>query len=114
MLTPEMQKILKGNSNVKPTTNNMQAEENTAVEPTEPEPTISPGPSMFNYRKVIPNSLTVLATVVGLSAFRLGLDGHFELGVLAILAAGLLDGLDGPTARALNGIEFNFSLTNRN
>ncbi len=84
------------------TSNNMQADENTSAEAIS-EVAVTPGPSISNWRKVAPNSVTILATVVGLSAFRLGLDGHFELGVLAILTAGLLDGLDGPVARALNG-----------
>jgi len=84
------------------TSNNMQADENTSAEVVSVV-TVTPGPSMLNWRKVAPNSVTILATVVGLSAFRLGIDGHFELGVLAILTAGLLDGLDGPVARALNG-----------
>jgi len=58
---------------------------------------------MLNWRKVIPNFLTVLATVVGLSAVRLAMIGEFQLSVLAILASGLLDGLDGPVARAIGG-----------
>jgi CDP-diacylglycerol--serine O-phosphatidyltransferase len=83
------------------TTNNMQADEHSSPEIT--EVSLAPGPSIFNWRKVLPNSLTILATVVGLSAFRFALDGSYELGVLCILAAGMLDGLDGPVARAVNG-----------
>lgn len=64
---------------------------------------IFPGPSVTNFRKVVPNSLTALANAVGLSAIVLGLQGQFEFAVLCVMGAGLLDGLDGPTARALGG-----------
>jgi hypothetical protein len=84
------------------TSNNMQADSHEAPEAQE-ELTITPGPGIFYWRKVVPNSVTILATVVGLSAFRLGLDGNYQLGVLSILGAGILDGLDGPIARALHG-----------
>jgi len=62
-----------------------------------------PGPNMLNWRKVIPNFLTIMATVVGLSSVRFAIIGQYELAVLSILAAGVLDGLDGPVARALKG-----------
>jgi CDP-diacylglycerol--serine O-phosphatidyltransferase len=81
----------------------MQADSHETPEAQE-ELTITPGPGIFYWRKVVPNSVTILATVVGLSAFRLGLDGNYQLGVLAILGAGILDGLDGPIARALHGL----------
>ena len=87
------------------TANNMQDDKHGSPD-VPSEVTISPGPGIFYWRKVLPNSVTLLATVVGLSAFRLGLDGNYQLGVLAILGAGLLDGLDGPIARALHGIVF--------
>jgi len=58
---------------------------------------------MLNIRKVIPNFLTVLGTVVGLTAVRLAILGEFQLSVVAILVSGLLDGLDGPVARAIGG-----------
>eukprot|EP01119_Soliformovum_irregulare_P008687 TRINITY_DN21788_c0_g1_i1.p1 TRINITY_DN21788_c0_g1~~TRINITY_DN21788_c0_g1_i1.p1 ORF type:complete len:320 (+),score=66.93 TRINITY_DN21788_c0_g1_i1:63-962(+) len=62
-----------------------------------------PGPQMLEWRKVIPNALTVLACVVGLSAVKLALDGDYQQSVIAILVAGLLDGCDGPVARAIGG-----------
>ena len=92
-----------------PTTNNMQADSHETPE-TQEELTIAPGPGIFYWRKVVPNSVTILATVVGLSAFRLGLDGNYQLGVLAILGAGILDGLDGPIARALHGLSSDASI----
>lgn len=88
------------------TYNNMQADnEDKADEKINEshEDIIFPGPSISNWRKVVPNSLTALANAVGLSAMVLGMQGRFDLAVFCILAAGMLDGLDGPVARALNG-----------
>lgn len=56
---------------------------------------------IFTWRKVIPNGVTVLGTTVGVSVIRLALLGHWQAAVLASVAAGLIDGLDGPTARLL-------------
>jgi len=88
------------------TVNNMQANNKltpVVVSEEEAEPTILPGPSALHWRKVIPNSLTALATMVGLSSVNFGMEGHFEMAVLCIMMSGMLDGLDGPAARALNG-----------
>jgi CDP-diacylglycerol--serine O-phosphatidyltransferase len=91
----------------KETTNNMQADINDAPEakasPKEFEPVISPGPSVLNWRKVAPNSITVMATMVGLTSVYFAMEKRFEFAVIAVLAAGVLDGLDGPVARALHG-----------
>lgn len=54
-------------------------------------------------RTLIPNALTVLALCAGLTAIRFGLEGRFELAVVAILVASVLDGLDGRVARLLQG-----------
>merc|ERR1711974_363429 len=53
-------------------------------------------------RFIIPNSITLLATVVGLSSVRLSLNGQFQAALASILVASFLDGLDGPVARALH------------
>lgn len=51
--------------------------------------------------RLIPNMLTVLALCAGMSAMQFALVGSWERAVLAIVAAGVLDGLDGRIARAL-------------
>ncbi|HSO43830.1 MAG TPA: phosphatidylcholine/phosphatidylserine synthase [Rhodospirillales bacterium] len=57
----------------------------------------------LHINRIIPNVLTLLALAAGLSALRFGLRGAWDHAVLAILAAGVLDGLDGRIARILKG-----------
>lgn len=52
---------------------------------------------------MIPNILTLLALCAGLTSIRFGLHGKWEAGVLAIVLAAILDGLDGRVARLLQG-----------
>jgi len=52
---------------------------------------------------LIPNMLTTLALCAGLTSVRFALDEKWEMAVIAILAAGVLDGLDGRMARLLKG-----------
>jgi CDP-diacylglycerol--serine O-phosphatidyltransferase len=54
-------------------------------------------------RFVLPNLVTLLALCLGLTAIRLASEGSYENAVLAIIAAAILDGLDGRIARALEG-----------
>ncbi len=54
-------------------------------------------------RVLIPNIITLLALVSGLTAIRLGFDGRFELAVGAVILATVLDALDGQVARLLKG-----------
>ena len=51
--------------------------------------------------QLLPNVVTILAVCAGLTAIRFGFQGNFERAVQLILAAGILDGLDGRLARAL-------------
>lgn len=53
--------------------------------------------------RFIPNILTVLALCAGLTSIRFALEARWELAVVAILIAGVLDGLDGRIARLLDG-----------
>jgi len=53
--------------------------------------------------RLIPNMLTVLALCAGLTSVRFALMGSWKLAVIAIVVAGVLDGLDGRIARLLNG-----------
>jgi len=53
--------------------------------------------------RLIPNMLTVIALCAGLTGIRFALLDKWEAAVIAILVAGILDGLDGRIARLLNG-----------
>lgn len=50
-------------------------------------------------RAVLPNTVTALALCSGLTAIRFGILGNWEAAVLMVLAAALLDGIDGKIAR---------------
>lgn len=54
-------------------------------------------------RAVVPNAVTALALCVGLTGVRFAIAGQWENAVYAIIAAGVLDGMDGRIARALKG-----------
>ena len=54
-------------------------------------------------RVILPNLVTLLALAMGLTAIRYAVEGKFETAVLAVMAAAVLDGLDGRLARALKG-----------
>lgn len=50
---------------------------------------------------LLPNMLTIAAICAGLSAIRFGVQGHYVLAVQLIMAACVLDGIDGRIARLL-------------
>lgn len=52
--------------------------------------------------KLVPNILTLMGLVVGVSSVRFALDSRWELSVYCILIATIIDGLDGRIARMLN------------
>ncbi|MCC8417647.1 MAG: phosphatidylcholine/phosphatidylserine synthase [Rickettsia endosymbiont of Bryobia graminum] len=52
--------------------------------------------------KLIPNFITLLGLVAGMSAIRFGLDGRWEKAIYCVLIAAVLDGIDGRIARMLN------------
>ena len=56
------------------------------------------GPS---FNRMIPNLLTMLGLCGGLTSMRFGLEGRFGAAAVAIVVAGLIDGLDGRLARML-------------
>jgi CDP-diacylglycerol--serine O-phosphatidyltransferase len=60
-------------------------------------------PEWLHINKMIPNFLTILAISAGMSAIRFGLEDRWEHATLAILAAAILDALDGRVARILKG-----------
>ncbi|MGH6980947.1 MAG: CDP-alcohol phosphatidyltransferase family protein [Stellaceae bacterium] len=55
----------------------------------------------FSLNRLIPNILTLLALCAGVTAIRFAIELKFEPAVIAIIAAGLLDGIDGRIARFL-------------
>lgn len=58
-------------------------------------------PPKFPIIQLIPNLVTIIAIVAGLTAIRFGLEGNFERAVKLILLAAVLDGVDGSLARML-------------
>jgi CDP-diacylglycerol--serine O-phosphatidyltransferase len=54
-------------------------------------------------RAVVPNAVTALALCTGLSAVRFAIAAEWEQAILMIIAAAVLDGMDGRIARALRG-----------
>jgi len=56
---------------------------------------------ILDIRVLIPNLMTLIAICSGLSAIRFAFEDDFNLAMIAILLAALLDGLDGRVARAL-------------
>lgn len=51
--------------------------------------------------QLIPNMLTIAAICAGLTAIRFGVQGNYTLAVQLIVAAAVLDGIDGRIARLL-------------
>jgi len=60
-----------------------------------------PTPSKLSIIQLIPNLVTIIAIVAGLTAIRYGFQGNFERAVKLILLAAVLDGIDGSLARML-------------
>jgi CDP-diacylglycerol--serine O-phosphatidyltransferase len=57
----------------------------------------------FSINRMIPNILTLLALCAGMTAIRFALVENFKAAVIAIIVAGILDGIDGRIARLLKG-----------
>ena len=55
----------------------------------------------LSLRAFIPNAVTVLALCAGLTGIRYGIAGEWEKAMIAIVVAGVLDGMDGRIARML-------------
>ena len=54
-------------------------------------------------RMILPNAITLIGVCIGLTSIKFALDGKFTIAVIAILFAGLMDGLDGRIARLIKG-----------
>ena len=59
-------------------------------------------PRGLTLRALAPNAITAAALCVGLTGIRFAIGGEFEKAVLAVIFAGMLDGIDGRIARLLN------------
>jgi len=55
-----------------------------------------------HFYKLVPNILTLCALAAGLSSIQFAIDGAWDKAVIAIVAAAILDMLDGAAARLLN------------
>jgi len=54
-------------------------------------------------RVILPNILTLIGVCIGLSSIKFALDSKYEIAVIAIIFAALIDGLDGRIARLIRG-----------
>jgi CDP-diacylglycerol--serine O-phosphatidyltransferase len=53
-------------------------------------------------RAMMPNAITAAALCSGLTGIRFAIDGEWSYAILAVVLAGVLDGIDGRIARLLN------------
>jgi len=58
--------------------------------------------SGLSLRAMLPNAITAAALCSGLTGIRFAIDGQWEYAILAVVLAGVLDGMDGRIARLLN------------
>lgn len=74
-------------------------------EPAAAPPPAAPGARLraVPLRYILPNLVTLIALCLGLTAIRFAIEARFEHAIIAIVAAAILDGLDGRLARALKG-----------
>ena len=56
----------------------------------------------LSLRAMLPNMITAAALCAGLTGVRFAIEGAWSYAVLAVLLAGVLDGIDGRIARLLN------------
>jgi len=54
-------------------------------------------------RVILPNILTLIGVCIGLSSIKFALDAKYELAIIAIIFAAIIDGLDGRIARLIRG-----------
>jgi CDP-diacylglycerol--serine O-phosphatidyltransferase len=57
----------------------------------------------LSFNRIFPNMLTLLAACAGLTAIRYGIGGQWDRAIIALVAAAMLDGVDGRIARLLRG-----------
>tara|TARA_B100000427_G_scaffold217397_1_gene181542 strand:- start:133 stop:930 length:798 start_codon:yes stop_codon:yes gene_type:complete len=54
-------------------------------------------------RVILPNILTLVGVCIGLTSIKFALDAKYELAIIAIVFAAVIDGLDGRIARLIRG-----------
>ena len=54
-------------------------------------------------RVILPNTLTLIGVCIGLSSIKFSIDLKYELAIIAIVLAALIDSLDGRIARLIKG-----------
>jgi CDP-diacylglycerol--serine O-phosphatidyltransferase len=54
-------------------------------------------------RIILPNILTLVGVCIGLSSIKFALDARYELAIIAVVFAAVIDGLDGRIARLIKG-----------
>ena len=54
-------------------------------------------------RVILPNILTLVGVCIGLSSIKFALDARYELAIIAVVFAAMIDGLDGRIARLIKG-----------
>ena len=54
-------------------------------------------------RVILPNIMTLIGVCIGLSSIKFALDSKYELAIIAIIFAAVIDGLDGRIARLIKG-----------
>jgi len=54
-------------------------------------------------RVILPNILTLIGVCIGLTSIKFAFDGKYELSIIAVIVAGIIDGLDGRIARLIKG-----------
>ena len=55
----------------------------------------------FNYKKILPNTITMMALGFGLSSLNMAYWGRFEMAIIFITLASIFDFMDGKVARFL-------------
>ncbi|MBX7201224.1 MAG: CDP-diacylglycerol--serine O-phosphatidyltransferase, partial [Rhodospirillaceae bacterium] len=57
----------------------------------------------LSFNRIFPNVLTLMAACSGLTAIRYAINDQWDRAVIALVAAAMLDGVDGRVARMLRG-----------
>lgn len=58
-------------------------------------------PQMISLHKIVPNMLTLMALIAAMTSIQKAIGGDFDTAILMLVAASILDVLDGAAARAL-------------
>jgi CDP-diacylglycerol---serine O-phosphatidyltransferase len=59
--------------------------------------------SKKNHKSLLPNTLTIFGVCLGLSSIKFALDSNYNMAIIAIAFAAILDTLDGRIARLIKG-----------